>query len=368
MTEAARPADGPHVLIDGYFLGKPYGFGRFIFELCRALGNQPGELVLTVAVPARVGAEHLPDAAGITWHRLPDANFILWEQVLIPRLARRLRCDVIHFPYNTRALSTRGMRSVTTVHDLLFLKHAAPRRNLKDFVHAKYARWVFSLGTRRSDAIVSVSRTTAAALARLGLPSTTIYNTVDGFLASGDPGMPPDGRPYLLHRGGYFAHRNTGRVIEAFRLARQALPEIELRIIGAPYGAETWRTQDDPAIRFLPRISDAALAGLYAHSLCVVAASLEEGFGLPVVEAFGFGTPVITSRVDPMMEIAGDAALLVDPTDVAEMAQAMIALATDPVRAASLVAKGRARLPLFASARVAEQMLEVYRTCGARNR
>lgn len=365
---ASRRGRTPHVLIDGYFLGKPYGFGRFIFELCRALGRAPTDLTLTVAVPARVAAADLPPHGRIAWHRLPDANFIVWEQVTIPRLARRLACDVIHFPYNTRALFIGATRSVTTVHDLLFLTQAAPRGNFKDFVHATYSRWTFAHATRKADAIVSVSRTTAASLAALGLPSTTIYNTVDGFLELRSPGAPARDRTYLLHRGGYLAHRNTGRVIAAFRQARRSLPHVELRVIGAPRGAEVWGTQGDPAIRFLPRVSDAELADLYACSAGVVAASIEEGFGLPIVEGFGFGTPVITSRVNPMMEIAGDAALLVDPCDVAAIAAAMVTLLTDDAHAAALVAKGRARMNLFSSARVAEHLLSIYEACAARDR
>lgn len=350
------------VLIDGYFLGKPYGFGRFIFELCRALGRAETDVEFVVAVPARVDRELLAECGNLSWHRMPNANFIVWEQVLIPGLARRLSCDVIHFPYNTKALFTRGIRSVTTVHDVLFLKEHVPATKFKDYVAAKYAKHVFEHGTRRSDAIVSVSDTTRSALSSMGVRSRTVYNTIDGFVAAF---VPPGGErrspPYMLHRGGYLAHRNTGRVIDAFREARGALPGVGLKIIGAPEGAARWRTQDDGAIEFLPRVSDRELAELYAGSACVVATSLQEGFGLPIIEGFGFGAPVITSNVNPMMEVAGDAALLVDPRSVPEIARAMVSAVSDAALARTLVARGRERLTVFGSERVAERMLEVYR-------
>lgn len=350
------------VLIDGYFLGKPYGFGRFIHELCRALGRARTDLDIVVAVPAKVDGALLADHEGLSWHRMPDANFILWEQVLIPRLARRLSCDVIHFPYNTRALFAGEVRTVTTVHDLLFLEQAA-EGSAKEVMAAKYAKHVFRMGTKRSSQIVSVSETTRRSLLRLGIESRTVYNTIDGFIADAAPfGPRRRDRPYLLHRGGYLAHRNTERVIEAFRGVREALPETALKIVGAPRGAELWRTRPDEPIEFLPRLSDRELAELYAGSACVVAASLHEGFGLPIIEGFGFGAPVVTSNVDPMMEVAGDAALLVDPRSASEIGRAMVSVVRDPALARSLVSKGRARLELFGSARVAEQMLEVYRS------
>src|SRR5689334_12539259 len=271
----------PCVLIDGYFLGKPYGFGRFIHELCRALGSARTDMTFVVAVPARLPVESLPCYPNLTWHRLPDLNFMLWEQILLPRLARRLGCAVIHFPYNTRAVCTHGVRSVTTVHDLIFLEETVSPSRLKAWIAAQYAKRMFRFGTRRSDRVVSVSDTTRRALAERGMEATTVYNTVDGFIAELPSSRPAVLTPYILHRGGYQAHRNTARVIQAFRNARSHLPGVELRIVGAPAGANHWGTIGDDDIQFLPRLSDAELAACYAESACVVAASLQEGFGLP---------------------------------------------------------------------------------------
>ena len=364
MTDLLRTqAAVRRVLIDGYFLEKPYGFGRFIFELCRALGRAETDLAFVVAVPSRLDHVALPRYRQLTWHPLPDANFILWEQIAIPRLARRLRCDVIHFPYNTRAVFTYAIPTVTTVHDLLFLHDRVGLSKPKDYVASRYAKLVFS-ASRRSDAVVSVSDTTRLALRERGIASQTVYNTVDGFVAEHAPKtMPLAGRRYVLHRGGYLAHRNTARVIEAFRAACATLGDIDLKVIGAPAGAERWGTGGDATIQFLPRVSDDELAALYAGSACVVATSLQEGFGLPIIEGFGFGVPVITSAIDPMAEVAGDAALLVDPCSIGDIADAIVSVVSDPALARSLVARGRDRMGVFASARVAEQMIDIYGRC-----
>lgn len=351
----------PRVLIDGFFWGKPYGFGRFLSELCRALGSLPApEMDLVVAIPSRIDPATLPRYPSLAWQPLRDAPLPLWEQVLIPRLARRLAADAIHFPANTRALFTGGRPAIVTVHDLMFLDEIPPWRRVKDAIHARYTRRIFR-HTAAGSIVIAVSDTTRRALGMHGIEARTVYNTVDGFLAENAAVAPLQApQPYILHRGGYAVHRNTERVIEAFRAARASLPGVDLKVLGAARGAALWRTEAERDIQFLPRVSDAELAALYRGSLCLVATSLEEGFGLPILEGFGFGTPVITATRDPMREVAADAALLVDPTDVNAIANAMRALATDANLRATLVARGTARARAFAATRVADETMAVY--------
>jgi glycosyltransferase involved in cell wall biosynthesis len=351
------------ILIDGYFLQKPYGFGRFIHELCRSIGSHDSEHEFIVATSSRVDVQSLPSYRNITWHSLPEQNFVLWEQFAIPRLARHLSCSVIHFPYNTRAVVTGNIPTVTTVHDVIFLDDAVPLSKVKPWIVSQYSKGVFKLATGKSDAVVSVSDTTRQALGRLGVKATTVYNTVDGFLALLPEAPVNSEQRYILHRGGYAAHRNTERIIHAFRKVRGKIPDVELWIVGAPKGADVWGVHADEAVRFLPRLSDADMARTYAASTCVIAASLLEGFGLPIIEGFGFGAPVITSNLDPMQEVAGGAALLVDPQDVDALENAMVSIISNTELAGSLVEKGRRRIQDFASKRVAEQMNLVYQTC-----
>ena len=351
----------PRVLIDGFFWGKPYGFGRFLSELCRALGSVPDpEIDVVVAIPGTIDPATLPRYSSLAWQPLRAAELPIWEQILIPRTARRLVCDVIHFPCNTRALLTGGRPAIVTVHDLMFLDENPPWRRFKDAVYARYTTQIFRRSSVRST-VIAVSDTTRRALAEHGVEARTVYNTVDGFLSECAVVAPlQTSRPYILHRGGYAEHRNTLRVIEAFRAARANLPGIDLKVLGAPVGATLWQTEAERDIQFLPRVPDAELAALYRGSLCLVATSLQEGFGLPILEGFGFGTAVITSARDPMREVAGDAALLVDPTDVNAIAEAMRAVGTNADLRATLVARGTARARTFASSHVAAEMMAVY--------
>jgi glycosyltransferase involved in cell wall biosynthesis len=125
-----------------------------------------------------------------------------------------------------------------------------------------------------------------------------------------------------------------------------------------------WEVRPDEGITFLPRQTDAELATLYSGSACVVATALAEGFGLPIIEAFAFGTPVITSDRDPMREVSGGAALLVDPVEVGAIAEAMVSVLDAPELASRLVFAGTARYEDFTAPPMADRMLEIYKRAG----
>ncbi len=352
------------VLIDAYFLGRPFGYGRVVGELCRALGRGVGSHEFIAAVTQDVELSDLPNYSNVTYVQIPKTNFVNWEQQRIPRLAKRLGCDVIHFPYNTCAAFTHKIPKVVTVHDLLFLSQAVPLRNIKGRIALSYWKNNFRYLSRYADEVISVSETTAQDLQRdFRLKSTVIYNTVDGFTSL--PVHRSEGPRYLLHRGSTQEYRNTGRVIEAYRQVAALAPDVELRIIGVPTGADIWNVSDLPLVRFLDRVTDLELANLYANASCVIAVSTTEGFCLPIIEAFGFDVPVVASGANPMNEIAGGAALIADPDSVDEIADRVAQVVTVDGVAQSLVEKGRDRRTAFASDLIARQHVEVYQRAAA---
>jgi len=350
------------ILIDGYYIGKPSGYGRFVGELLRSLGLNQTPFEFLVAIPDTVEQDSLTAYPGITYVRAPHKVYPIWEQITVPACARAHDCAIIHSPYNTRAIYSRGAKTVTTVHDLTFL-NVHTGRDIKSIIIHLYMAAAFYGGTIRSRQIIAVSDTTKRALSARQISSRRIYNSVDGFVSiKAVCEAPPIAKPYFLHRGSYaVGHRNTERIIQAF-LSHEVLSEnYELVIIGAPDGAQIWQTEADPSIKFLGRLSDEELATLYAGSTAVVAVSLLEGFCLPIVEAFGFGVPVITSDINPMREIAANAALIVSATDTDAIAAGMLRLASDPSLAAELVQKGSVRLREFSSEKMAKQLIDTYR-------
>ena len=349
-----------HVLIDGYFLGKSYGFGRFVSELIASLDDGHQGWRVTVAIPPSAVDTSL-QFRNTEFKICQSRSLPVWEQVTIPRLAKKLRCDVIHYTANTRALFRRGVPTVTTVHDTFFLgQDKTERKGIRDWVWNRYTSLVFMASVRRSGSVTSVSHATARSLAEFGVLSEVIYNTADLFLRAGHDHSSGSSGRYFVHRGGYSIHRNTDRLIEAFILATKTVPDMELRILGLSSTVHAADYARDDRVRLLPRISDSDLVELYANSLGVLVTSLREGFGLPIIEAFGVGAPVITSNLDPMREIAGGAAILVDPYDVRVMASALIHLASSPTAIEKLKLSGRLRYAEFSSAVVRRRFLEVY--------
>jgi alpha-1,3-rhamnosyl/mannosyltransferase len=118
---------------------------------------------------------------------------------------------------------------------------------------------------------------------------------------------------------------------------------------------------DQGALRWLRYVPDEDLVPLVSRATALVFPSLHEGFGLPVLEAFAVGIPVLSSNATSLPEVAGDAAMLFDPNQPDEIAEAMKLLINDEALAGKLRASGRERAPLFTWERTAEMTADVYR-------
>lgn len=175
-------------------------------------------------------------------------------------------------------------------------------------------------------------------------------------------------RPYLLFVGGRSPHKNLERVLEAFAAVSRSYPAVRLAIAGA------WRPADQvwlerararldlgDSLHLLGHVPEADLLAQYANALALVFPSLAEGFGLPILEAMACGTPVLTSDRRVVREVAGGAALLVDPTDIASIAHGLCTLLGSARLRKELSRQGLALARQFSWEEVAQRTLEVYR-------
>jgi glycosyltransferase involved in cell wall biosynthesis len=174
------------------------------------------------------------------------------------------------------------------------------------------------------------------------------------------------GAPYFLWSGSLNPRKNLPRVVDAFERIANDVPHHLILCGGLGWDSEeTLRRVKASAVArriHLPgRVDEDELRGLYQRASAFVFASLMEGFGLPILEAMASGCPVITSNCSAMPEVAGDAAFLVDPEIVTDIADAMRCLATDTVFARHLASKGRARAVEFRWDTCAAAVAEVYR-------
>ena len=178
-------------------------------------------------------------------------------------------------------------------------------------------------------------------------------------------GLPEPGVPYILGTGKISPRKNVARAIQALSKLIDILPHHLVLV-----GGSGWDMDDvlkeivNPAvaerIHLVGYVSDEQLQALYASASLCVHLSLYEGFGLPVLEAMAAGCPVVTSNISSLPEVAGDAALLVDPYDVNAIAEAIHAVCSDAALAEDLVKRGRARAERFTWERCAEQVTGVY--------
>jgi len=296
----------------------------------------------------------------------------LAEQALVPLAARRARADVLHNLQST-APAVRGARAmVTTVLDLLYLRHPDTHSALL----ARGMGVLVPMAARRSDRLIAISQATKDDLTgSLDVPAdkVDVVHLGPGLADDVVPAAEVDlrarlglgERPILLSPSARRAHKNLDRLLDAFARACPA-GEAVLVLPGYATGAE-----DELAARarrlgiadqvvFTGWLPDADLAGLYACATALVFPSLAEGFGLPVLEAMRAGLPVACADRTSLPEIAGGAALLFDPESVDSIAGAIRALLDDPALRARLVGLGRARAAAFSWERTARETLAVY--------
>jgi glycosyltransferase involved in cell wall biosynthesis len=270
---------------------------------------------------------------------------VLRDAVWYPSgLARRARlADVLHcttFRGPTRA----RVPTVLTVHDLAILRHpgAFPRW------HRLYGATGLRRVLRAAEAIVAVSEFTKDEVVELlGIPSErirVIANGVDDVFTADGPRADGD---YALAVATLEPRKNLGRVVDAARLAG-----VQLRVVGA----RGWGGVEPEG--WVGELPDTSLAALYRGARCVLYPSLYEGFGLPVLEAMACGAPVVTSRGTAMEEVAGGAAVLVDPLDTASIAEG---IAEAERRHGELVSLGVERAAAFTWSAAADAVQALWR-------
>jgi len=263
------------------------------------------------------------------------------------RESSRFGAAALFHGLNQRLPEARQKRAVATFHDLFALSgdYSSPEFRAR---FAELARRTAG----RADLLIAVSQFTAAQLRDLLNVEAGRIRVIPHGVRRAAPGTPLNTtrERIVLHVGAIQRRKNVARLVEAFErmapgwrliLAGSAgygAPEILARIEASPRRAD---------IELTGYVSDSQLAQLYARAAIFAFPSLDEGFGMPVLEAMAWGVPVIASNGSALKEVAGDAALLVDPRDANSIAGALNALAEDSILRERLAGLGRARSAQF---------------------
>jgi glycosyltransferase involved in cell wall biosynthesis len=361
---------------------RDFGIGTYIHGLLHALAaiDRSNEYVL-VALPndqSDQGAfSGLPPNFKTVTYRKTDLYSS--NHVAFPLFLHRLQPSLVHIPLNRVPLFMREPY-VVTIHDmasLLFGSGSGLRMQAR--------RYLLRRGLLRAKCIMAVSEATRRDVHdALGIPADRIrlaYNAPnpDFFrpAASGRARAIMDryqiDYPFLLYAGNIRPQKNIPRLVEAFAVAREHLSrhpvyrDLHLIVIGDEISRypsvrrAVIQTRVEKAVRFLGFVPFEALRIFFERAALFVFPSLYEGFGLPPLEAMATGTPVVASNVSALPEVLGDAALLVNPENVFEIARAIQEALLDEELRRELIARGKAQAARYSWDRTAREVLEVYR-------
>jgi len=369
--------------IDARLLGNlRTGIGRYTSYLVEELGVLPGsdEYILFLDAsppPAHFGPRLIP-------HVIPNPHRLLWSFHSLPLRLRRLNLNCYHSTTGYELPFVKRTAYVITVHDLIPFRFAA----LTPWRYRMAFRLLMWRAIRVADRIIAVSETTRDDLVNLlRVPPGRIAVIPEAADSRFHPPKDPDalaalrlryGLParFLLFVGLLEPKKNLGGLLQAVAcLRRSARWPSDLGLVVA--GDRGWAMGNLPqqvsalglegVLHFLGYVPDHDLPLLYGSAEAFVFPSLYEGFGLPVLEAMASGTPVVASTRGSLPEIAGDAAILVEPVEPEALADAIHRLVSDPALREEYRGRGLDRARAFSWQRTAEATLEVYRQAARRS-
>jgi glycosyltransferase involved in cell wall biosynthesis len=358
-----------------------FGIGTYIRNIINQLARTDSETEYLLIGEQRhlQQLDPLPDNFKLLEYAYEPGSF--HTHMHLPFLLRKHDVDILHMPW-FYAPAVVPTRLVLTVHDLTDV--LAPPVGATPLLQA--GRLYFARrALARADRILAVSHSSKRELSRVfGVSEKkieVIYNALDErFLR--EP-MPNDADrvlerhavtdPFVLYAGNIKPQKNLPRLIEAFAVAKADLRDhpqyagLKLLLIGdsaeehSDLRRAVLRSRVQGEVRFLGFVPHPVLRVFYSRAAAFLFPSLYEGFGLPPLEAMAHGTPVLTSNASSLPEVFADAALLVNPENVFEIARGIRQILTEDVTREALIRRGHDLVRKYSWERSAEQVREVYR-------
>lgn len=368
------------ILIDAISMSHPQpgGYRTYVTNLVQHLSlvDQRNEYVVAVDRPVSWKAQPRWELSVLS--RRGSVGVIWREQVAIPRLASLKCVDLIHAPSVTAPLWS-GQPVLVTLHDTIEFSEPLPSpRQTKRWAMRLYSRAVQRRVAQRALHVITVSDYSKKQLARFfSLPEervTVIHHAPSPVFSLRDKDQAKRAAnerwslsEHVLGIASAAKRKNSGAMLDAYALLPESMKRKHPLVLVCTHpGVKTHisnlaqKVGLNKYVRLIENIGDADLALLYNTAAVFVFPSLEEGFGLPPLEAMACGAPVVASNTSSVPEVLGDAGILVTPTGAPEIADAINRVLTDQELAQELRDRGLARAAVFSWRKTAEETIAVY--------
>jgi glycosyltransferase involved in cell wall biosynthesis len=320
------------------------------------------------------------------WHRILGLG---WEDLQFlrpPAMPDPDENQLVHMTDQYLASSISFIRPrplIITVHDII--PYVVERDYNLNLYERKFHRFLYHLGMRnlhKASAIIADSHFTKNSLTdvhpklvdrihvvHLGVAHDrfTPEPVPEGFLEKA--GLMPD-QPYVVHISNEAPHKNFRTLLKAFAKVHAERPDVVLVKLGRAHSADHHKETLDlikslgirDVVKFVEHVTDEDIVNWYRGASVMVVPSLVEGFGLPLLEAMACGTPVVSSDAETLVEIAGDAAIIVPRMDDDAYAQAMLKVLNNPDVARDMTEKGLEHVKKFTWENTAREIIDVYQS------
>ncbi len=374
------------------FRSKKHGMDMVALELIRNLQQIDHENEYVIFVKPDEDDQVIKETPNFRIEKLNGGFYPQWEQIALPKAARKAGCDILHCTSNTAPVMTK-IPLVVTLHDIIYMESSYPKilkgsgSSYQKFGNI-YRKMVVPRIVNSSKKIITVSHFEKNRIADFfGMKGdsrlTAVYNGVsEHFKPVTDPAelervkkkyRLPD--KYFFFLGNTDPKKNTKGTLQAYSsFVRKAGNDIKLLMLDYDRSelGKILEEIGNPAlidqIKLTGYVVNTDLPAIYSMCELFLYPSLRESFGIPMLEAMASGAPVITSNTSSMPEIAGDAAVIINPFKPAQITNAIINLLNDKELRSANIEKGFTRARYFTWKRMAEEVLDIYKEIGPLNK
>lgn len=368
--------------IDGGCWGNRRGYGRFLREAMGAMLQRDAGIEFTVFLDAetwesfpwrdRVRAIRVPTSASVDHAATSEGRRSIADLLRMSAEVAREKFDVFFFStvYSYFPL-LRPVPMLLGIHDTMADRH--PEFAFASRREHRFWNWKVRLALAQARLVLTVSKHSRRSIEEhFGIASSRIRVVTEAAAANFSPvETEVEHEPYVFYVGGLSPNKNLLRLVRAFARLPERTPRVRL-ILAGDFQTDGFKSNYEElksevqalnlqhAVVFPGFVTEERLRALYSGASVFAFPSLDEGFGLPAIEAMACGAPVVASRGHALEEIVGDAGILVDPLNEEEIAAALERVLADPSLAQELRQKSLGRAADFSWDRTAEQLITIF--------